>query len=305
MIEKVTFVVIGKNEAINLPRCFSSILKISDNIIFVDSDSDDNSVSIAKEYNVKKVFRVKANHGTPALSRSIGANEVKTEYIQFLDGDMTIEEGWIQIALKKLDKNKNIAAVHGFKRVFTKNDHDYFILSDSKDWEADYLQGAFLIKRDIFNMAGGLDGRFYGEEERDLYVRIKSRGYQVWYLHYLMASHYDFKVKKIRRILYSDSGGTIWIPLVKAIKEKNLKSYLFVYRALLPPALLDALTIVSIIFGPLKFILFAITLQSIELFYCFLIKRKGYFIIWKVGLINIWRAIKIYKRNITYKVETL
>ena len=71
MIEKVTFVVIGKNEAINLPRCFSSILKISDNIIFVDSDSDDNSVSIAKEYNVKKVFRVKANHGTPALSRSI------------------------------------------------------------------------------------------------------------------------------------------------------------------------------------------------------------------------------------------
>ncbi|GAG01203.1 unnamed protein product, partial [marine sediment metagenome] len=149
MINKVTFVVIGKNEALNLPRCFRSIQKVSNNIIFVDSDSDDNSVSIAKEYNIKKILRVKANYGTPALSRSVGAKEVETEYIQFLDGDMTIEEGWISLALAKLQNNKDIAAVHGNMKFFTKNDGDYFIFSDSADWESDYLPGAFLIKRDI------------------------------------------------------------------------------------------------------------------------------------------------------------
>ena len=73
MLDKVTFVVIGKNEALNLQRCFSSIQKVSNNIIFVDSDSGDNSVSIAKECNINKILRVKVNYGTPALSRSVGA----------------------------------------------------------------------------------------------------------------------------------------------------------------------------------------------------------------------------------------
>ena len=121
MIDNVTFVVIGKNEALNLPKCFGSILKVTDNIIFVDSDSDDNSVSIAKEYNIKKVLRVKTNYGTPALSRSIGAKEVETEFIQFLDGDMELENDWVQFGIQYIQKNKHIAAVHGFKKVYKIN----------------------------------------------------------------------------------------------------------------------------------------------------------------------------------------
>ena len=253
MIDEITFIIIGRNEAINLPRCFSSIKKISKNIIFVDSDSSDNSIEIAKEYKIKTILKVKSNYGTPALSRSVGAKKVKTKYIHFVDGDMEIEESWPQKAIDRLESNNKIAAVHGYKKVYTKNDKDFYILSDSKDWQADYLQGAFLIDRSIYNIAGGLDGRLFGEEERDLYVRIKAHGYEAWYIHQLMASHYDLKKKSINRILFSDSCATIWIPLIKSIKAKNIMSYLFVYRTLLLPFILDILSIIAIFFGFKKF----------------------------------------------------
>jgi len=305
MIEKVTFVVIGKNEAINLPRCFRSILKISNNIIFVDSDSDDNSIKVANQCSIKTILRVKSNFGTPALSRSIGAKKAQTKYIQFVDGDMEVEETWIQLAIRKLESDEKIAAVHGYKKVYTKNEQDYFILSDSKDWQADYLQGTFLINRKIYNKAGGLDCRFYGDEERDLYIRIKALGYEVWYIHNLMASHYDLKKKTIYRILFSDPSAAIWIPLIKAIKAGNLVSYLFVYRATLFPLLLDITSILSAVLVFENFLMIGFFLQCLELMYCLLIRRKGYFIIWKVALINLFKSIRIYRRKVTYSVETL
>ena len=58
-----------------------------------------------------------------------------------------------------------------------------------------------MITREEFQRVketGFLDIRMVGEEERDLYVRIKERGYQVWYINCLMSSHYDFKSRGIR-----------------------------------------------------------------------------------------------------------
>jgi glycosyltransferase involved in cell wall biosynthesis len=303
MIENLTFVVIGKNEGLNLKRCFLSIQKISTNIIYIDSNSDDNSIEIAKNCSIENIYKVISDNGTPALSRSVGAEKVKTKYIQFVDGDMEIEKNWPLKAIDKIINNKRIAAVHGYKKVYTKNTEDYFILSDSKDWQADYLQGAFLISKEIYLKSGGLDARFYGEEERDLYVRIKALGLEVWYLHQLMASHYDLKNKSFKRNFFSDSSAVIWIPLIKSIKTKNISSYLFVYRATLIPFVIDILTIILfLLMGNGSFIP-AIFLQSLEFMYCKIINRKGYFIIWKLAIINIFRLKKIYNRKVSFTVE--
>lgn len=117
MVSDVTFVIIGRNESQHLARTFASVLKVTNNIIFVDSNSTDNSISIAQEFGIKTILKVSSNNGTAALSRSIGASKVNTKYIQFLDGDETIEYGWIEKAIKKIEKNKKIAAVHGYKKV--------------------------------------------------------------------------------------------------------------------------------------------------------------------------------------------
>ena len=54
MKHKITLLIIGRNEASNLTRCFNSIDKTKfSEVIFVDSSSIDNSIQIAK--NSKKV----------------------------------------------------------------------------------------------------------------------------------------------------------------------------------------------------------------------------------------------------------
>lgn len=303
MISDVTFVVIGRNEGQHLARTFESILKVTKNIVFVDSNSTDNSIEIAKKYQIQKIIKVTSSYGTAALSRSKGAREVSTKYIQFLDGDETINENWLNKALKKIESDPKIVGVHGYKKVFTKNDSEYFILSDKHDWQPDYLQGAFLIERSVYERAGGMETRIFGEEERDLYVRVKSLGYQIWYIHELMASHYDFKVKTLKHFLFGPSSYTIWIPLFKAIKNRNFYSYLFVYRYLIFPFLLDILSLFSLIFGVKSFVITAIVCQLIELIYCITIKRRGYFITWKVAILNFPRVLQTYFRKRTVSVE--
>jgi glycosyltransferase involved in cell wall biosynthesis len=304
MNEDITVVIIGRNESSNLERTFKSVKNVTENIIFVDSNSTDNSVSIAKKYNIKKILRVKSNYGTAALSRQVGADNCNTEYIQFLDGDMTINPDWLSKAKEFLAKNKDAAIVHGYKRVYTKNTNEYFILSDKHNWEADYLQGAIMVKRDIFIKSGGYDYRIFGEEERDLYVRVKNLGYKVWYIHELMSSHYDFKKRTVKRLLFSNQCASIFVPFIKYILKINaIPSYIFVYRRLLPVLLVDLLTFATLLNSLETFFLIGIPSQIILAIYCVLIKRKGYFISWKVGFINAYRIIKIMSRKITYEVE--
>jgi glycosyltransferase involved in cell wall biosynthesis len=300
MIDNVTFVIIGRNESQHLGRTFKSVLKITKNIIFVDSNSTDNSIFIAKEFGIKKIIKICSNYGTAAYSRSIGAKEVKTKYIQFLDGDETIQFGWIEKAIKKIESNIKIAAVHGYKKVFKNDNKVFFIKSDKKDWQPDYLQGAVLILTDVYEKSGGMETRIFGEEERDLYVRVKALGYEIWYIHELMASHYDWKKKSFLYVLFGPSSYAIWIPLFKAIKNHHLKSYIFVYRYLMPSLILDFASIFSILFGLKIFIISTFLFQFVELIFCVVVDRKGYFIIWKVAFLNFPRVLKVYRsqRNI-------
>ena len=102
MNKDTTIVIIGKNEEKILNKCFLSALKITDNIIYVDSDSTDASLEIAKKYSqIKKISLKTENYfHTESLARSISAKEVKNKYIQFIDADMTIDTNWLRVAKK-------------------------------------------------------------------------------------------------------------------------------------------------------------------------------------------------------------
>ena len=61
----ISFIIIGKNEGAKLKKCFTSIVKtINENnidayeVIYVDSNSTDNSIDIAKKYNIIKIFKI-------------------------------------------------------------------------------------------------------------------------------------------------------------------------------------------------------------------------------------------------------
>lgn len=304
-MKDITFVIIGRNESLHLARTFESVLKVTDNIVYVDSNSTDNSISIAKAYGIKKIIKVTSSHGTAALSRSKGAEIVTTKYIQFLDGDETIDQNWLRKAVNKIKESDKIIGVHGYKKVYKNDSDNFYILSDKKDWEPDYLQGAFLIERSTYEKVGGMETRIFGEEERDLYVRIVAHGKQIWYIHELMASHYDWKKKTFIHTIFGPSSFTIWVPFFKAIKNRQLTSYLFVYRYLIFPLFIDLLCLFLLFYGIKDFLVIGIILQAIELLYCYKINRRGYFLTWKAAIINFPRVISVYLQKRTTKVQII
>jgi GT2 family glycosyltransferase len=175
------------------------------------------------------------------------------------------------------------------------------------------MGGAFCIKKNVYDCIGGFDLKLPAEEERDLYIRIKEEGYKVKYLHHLMASHFDFKSSG-RNILYSLTSyraASIFLPLINSIKRGTLSSWSFVYKKALPTLIVDLLSIFVFIvmllgFTKISFGIFIILfMQIISIIYSIKIKRKGYFIIWKSGILSLFKTIKILKRKINYKVEEI
>ena len=301
----VTFVVIGKNEEQNLEKCFKSIQKETFQIIYVDSNSEDNSLQVAKNNKIKKIIKFKSNFYTASLARVIGAEHINTKLIHFLDGDMKLESGWLDHAIKFINNKNHVVVVHGYKKEYKNNFKDYVIKKDKCDWQSDYLQGSYLIVTEKYFNAGGLDYRVPGEEERDLYVRLHEKGGQVWYHDRLMASHYDFKKRGFSYILASSVSAAIIIPLLKNVKSFSIRSYIYVYRRLLVTLLLDFLSILSLFLFDYRSFIIIFFLQMISLYYSFKINRIGYFIIWKSAFINLYRVFPLLKRKAKYKIELI
>jgi glycosyltransferase involved in cell wall biosynthesis len=299
-IEDVTVVVIGRNEGANLPRCFESIQHVTKNIVFVDSRSTDNSLDVAREFGVPVVITLESNFYSASLGRVVGAKHVKTPLIQFLDGDMKLDGNWIAGAVQFLNEKPKAAVVHGFKHEYKKNDRDYVVKADERDWRSDYLQGAYLIKREAYEEADGLDPRFPGEEERDLYVRLHAHGHEVWYKHQLMSSHYDFKDRGWRYLFFSDVAGVITVPLIKSLAAGNILPYIYVYRRLLPVLLADFVSLLFLLTFSWTGVVLALAAQLVAFVYARAIKRPGYFIIWKSALLNFRRTVRIMRRKVQY-----
>jgi glycosyltransferase involved in cell wall biosynthesis len=299
-IDDVTVVVIGRNEAANLPRCFSSIQKITRRIVYVDSHSSDRSIEVAREYGVPVIVALDSNFYSASLGRMVGAKKCETALIQFLDGDMELAPEWVPTAVDFMNENPRAAVVHGFKREY-KDEEDltsFTIKADRRNWRSDYLQGAYLIQRGVYQASGGLDPRFPGEEERDLYIRIHDLGYEVWYIHHLMSSHYDFKDRGWRYLFASDVAGTVTIPLLKSIASGRLLAYMYVYRRLLPVLLADILAMLALLSFSGTGLMAAGGIQLVAFAYARAIKRPGYFILWKSALLNVNRTVRIMRRNI-------
>jgi glycosyltransferase involved in cell wall biosynthesis len=84
---KLTTVILTKNEERNIKECLESV-KFSDEIIVLDDYSNDRTVEIAKNFNVRIVRR--NLNGDFSAQRNYGLSLAKGDFILFLDADERI-----------------------------------------------------------------------------------------------------------------------------------------------------------------------------------------------------------------------
>jgi glycosyltransferase involved in cell wall biosynthesis len=107
----LTVVIIAKNEAKNIVDCILSAKTISDNIILVDAESDDQTPALAEAAGCEVIKHKWQGYGN---ARNLGAAAGKYDWVFSLDADERITPSFSSLLPKMFSNDERI--VYGFKR---------------------------------------------------------------------------------------------------------------------------------------------------------------------------------------------
>jgi len=191
-------VVIGRNEGERLRKCLESLVKIANQVVYVDSGSTDGSIKMATAMGVSVVNLDLGIPFTAARARNEGARRLleiarDATYVQFVDGDCEMRDGWLATAADFLNARKDVAAVCGRLRERYPERTIYNMLCDMEwdapEGEAKACGGIAMMRMDAFESVGGFRADLIAGEEPELCVRLRASGWRIWRLGQEMALH--------------------------------------------------------------------------------------------------------------------
>jgi glycosyltransferase involved in cell wall biosynthesis len=204
----VSIVVIGYNEASNLNNTFSAIQNMNYplekiEIIYVDSDSSDGSVDIARKYT-NKIF-IEDRYPSPGRNRNRGLVEAKYDIVHFIDGDVIIDSVYLR-NIVHLFEEKNVHAVVGQLDEQRPNIYNIMAALSNVEKEEGYAQftstGATYLKFALMSV-NGYDERIRRGQESELGERFRKAGYKIWCTRHKMGSH-NFGVQNLWQYIQKD-----------------------------------------------------------------------------------------------------
>ena len=191
-------VVIGRNEGDRLVRCLASLAGATGHVVYVDSGSTDGSVAAAQAAGAEVVTLDPDRPFTAARARNAGFARLMDraaapDFVQFVDGDCEIRDGWIETAAAFLQGTPEAAVACGRRRERFPEASVYNRLIDT-EWDtpvgpARACGGDALMRTEALRAVGGFDPRLIAGEEPELCVRLRRAGWTVWRLDAEMTWH--------------------------------------------------------------------------------------------------------------------
>lgn len=203
-MKQVGIVVIGRNEGERLKRCLGSIPENVGQIVYVDSGSSDGSVEYARSIGVDVVdldMRIPFSAGRARNEgfRKIISDNPEIQYIQFVDGDCELVEGWIDTSIEYMDRHQDCAIVFGRRKERYPQASIYNRLCDM-EWDgpigdAKSCGGDFFARKDPLLDVDGFNPTVVAGEEPELCFRLRKLQWRIYRLDHLMTLH-DAAIKK-------------------------------------------------------------------------------------------------------------
>ena len=180
--------VIGRNEGERLRRCLSSLAGRVTLVAYVDSGSSDGSVELAREMGFLTVELDRRLPFTAARARNEGffrllESAPGLEFVQFVDGDCEVVNGWLERAERELSADPGLAVVCGRRRERHPERSVYNLLCDL-EWDtpigpATFCGGDALMRVEAVRAVNGYDPSLIAGEEPDLCYRMRRLGWRV------------------------------------------------------------------------------------------------------------------------------
>ncbi len=221
----IGYVILTWNSEKQIIPCLKSIFEIkkyTHNVIIIDNGSNDATIKKINDYKNKNkskninvdIIKLSKNFGT-TVSRNIGIKKLENivDYICILDSDTIINQLAIDVMIKNLNNNYNIAIIgpgmkdkngniqysyKKFPNLMIKlykacplkkiqkcgEKMEYIDISEKKDFfNVDYLISAcWMLRSNIIKKIGYLDEKiFYAPEDVDYCMRAHLMGYIIAY----------------------------------------------------------------------------------------------------------------------------
>jgi len=194
----IAAIVIGRNEGARLIACLDSLAGRASRVIYVDSGSTDGSRDAAAARGAEVVALDMRQPFTAARARNAGLARLTgagppPAYVQFLDGDCSLQPGWLDTARAFLDDNPAVAVACGRRRERHPAASVYNRLIDA-EWDtpvgrARSCGGDALMRVAALQAVGGFDPDLIAGEEPELCVRLRAKGWEIWRLDAEMTLH--------------------------------------------------------------------------------------------------------------------
>lgn len=180
-------IAIGRNEGPRLIACLDSLRAAGiARVIYVDSGSTDGSSARAAERGAQVITLDMAQPFTAARARNAGLAalaDAPPDLVQMIDGDCTLDPGWIAAATDHLMAHPDLAILCGRRRERHPQASIYNRLCD-REWDTPIgdtrsCGGDALARHVALTQIGGFDPSLIAGEEPDLCLRLRRAGWRI------------------------------------------------------------------------------------------------------------------------------
>ena len=197
-VSAIGAVVIGRNEGQRLVNCLDSMQGEAAQLVYVDSGSTDGSVEAAREAGAEVVILDDSEPFSAARARNAGFSALATspnppDYVQFVDGDCTLEPGWLTHAARALDETPDIGIITGWRSEISPMASVYNQMCEF-EWhrpagDITACGGDMMVRRTVFEALGGFNAKVIAAEDDEFCVRVRKFGSRVHRLPIPMTHH--------------------------------------------------------------------------------------------------------------------
>jgi GT2 family glycosyltransferase len=195
---ELAIVAIGRNEGERLKLCLRAARRDAQTVVYVDSGSTDGSAEYARSAGCRVVSLDASRPFCAARARNEGFACVMehapgTCFVQFVDGDCELEEGWIEHAASTLSEKADVGVVCGHVREAHPGKSVYNRLCDL-EWrqapgEVRSAGGRFMGRVRAFEDAGGFRPDLIAGEDDEFCIRVRRQGWKILMIDAPMANH--------------------------------------------------------------------------------------------------------------------
>ncbi len=216
----VSIIIKALNEQVGIEACLGSALEAlythgSGEVVLADSGSTDDTVRLASAYPVRIVQLARPEQKRCGIGPQLGYEHSRGDFVYLMDGDMQLRVDFLGKALQLLQRRPELAGVGGQVLELNADHLEYRARNEkpqaqARSAEVDRLDGGGLYRRSAIESVGYLSDRnLHSYEEYELGLRLRERGWKLWRLPDIAATHRGHATGPYRLLLRRWQSGYI------------------------------------------------------------------------------------------------